>query len=420
MMRLDGKNILRLAFTAILLAAVVAVTRASVAFPIAVFSGLIVLGVMRLGVIRRAWVDLLWVLAGALLLSFIDYRIADFPRLVMAVVTFAPFAAFAVLGTRAIWAEGEERRLLLYGFVPVVLLVVISGDLAGGLLRLTEKLHPKTFDLFLYSFDSSLRVQSSFLVGQSFSKWPWLRTASLAFYMTLPLVLTLVYSARLRYRKSDALAVVLAFLLAGPLGLMFYNVMPACGPAYLFGPGFPWHPLPIADAMHMKVVTRLVRGAPNAMPSLHMAWVLLAWWNSRGLPRWVRTIALAFLCFTVLATLGMGEHYIIDLVVAFPFSLMVQALCSYSLPVRGGERGIAFSFGMFVTLLWLALLSFATSVFWISPVLPWAMVLVTVASSIFFWHRLLQAGSPELPVRTLAAAAGATAASGSDSARVRV
>jgi PAP2 superfamily len=405
MVPLDGKSVLRLALTAILFAAILALTRATGFFPIAVFSGLIVLGM-----IRCAWVDVPWVLAVALLLSVIDYRIPDFRRLVVAVLSLTPFGGFAVLGTRAIWAEGEERKLLLYGFVPVAILVGITGYMGETLLQVTERLHPKTFDLFLYSFDSSLRVQLSFLVGQGFWKWALLRSACWAFYMALPLPLALVYAARLRYARSKALTAVLAFLVAGPLGVMFYNLVPACGPVYLFGPAFPWHPLSTANSMHLRVVPLLVKGAPNAIPSLHMAWVLLCWWNSKGLPRWVRAIALAFVWFTVLATMGTGEHYFIDLVVAFPFSLMVQALCSYALPFGSGERRIAFLFGIFVTLLWLALLSFAPSFFWISPLIPWAMVVTTVSSSVVLWHHLLQARSPEPPACALAAAAAATAA----------
>jgi PAP2 superfamily len=194
----------------------------------------------------------------------------------------------------------------------------------------------------------------------------------------------------------------------GPLGVMFYNMLPACGPIHLFGGAFPWHPLVAADARRLRVVPILLKGARNAIPSLHMTWVLLVWWNSRGLPRWVRAIALAFVWFTVLATLGTGEHYLVDLVVAFPFSLMVQALCTYSLPFRGGERRTAFLFGTFATLIWLALLSYATPLFWISPLIPWAMIVATVSSSVFLWRRLLRARPEELPARPLAAAAGAS------------
>jgi hypothetical protein len=149
----------------------------------------------------------------------------------------------------------------------------------------------------------------------------------------------------------------------------------------------------------------LLKGARNAIPSLHMAWVLLVWWNSRGLARWIRAIALLFVVLTVMATLGTGEHYFIDLVVAFPFSLMVQALCSYSQPFRSGARRNAFLFGTFVTLIWLALLSFTTTIFWTSPVLPWTMIVATVAPSIWLWNRLVPAGTQEEPVRARAASA---------------
>jgi len=359
-----------------------------------------------LAMIRRSWLDLLWVLAGGLFLAVLDYRVMNFQPMFMAGFSFLGLSALAVLGTHTIWAEGEDRKLLLYGFLPAVLFVG-SEWMATTLLDITEKLHPKTFDLFLYSFDSSLRGQFSFLMGQVFWTWPWLRFACLVIYIALPLPLALVYAAHLRGKKENALAVMLAFLVTGPVGVLFYNMLPACGPVHVFGAAFPWHPLSTAEAMRMNVAPILVKGARNAIPSLHMTWVLLVWWNSRGLPRWVRSIALLFVVLTAMATLGTGEHYFIDLVVAFPFSLMVQALCSYTLPFRSGERRNAFLFGTFVTLIWLALLSFSIGIFWSSPVVPWAMIVATVVPSVMFWDRLLFAGTQERPVKVRAAAATA-------------
>jgi hypothetical protein len=370
-------------------------------FSLALFSALIIL-VM----IRRSWIDLLWVVTGGLFLAVLDFRVMDFKPLFMAGFSFLGLAALAVLGARTVWAEGEERKLLLYAFLPAVLFVG-SEWTATTLLDITERLHPKTFDLFLVSFDSSLRVQFSFLMGQAFWTWPWLRFFCLVIYIALPLPLALVYAAHLRGKKENAFAVMLAFLVTGPLGVLCYNMVPAIGPAHLFGPAFPFHPLPTADAMRIHVIPILTTGPRNAMPSLHLAWVLLVWWNSRGLARWIRAIAMTFVILTAMATIGTGEHYFVDLVVAFPFSLMVQALCTYSLPFRSGERKTAFLFGTFVTLIWLALLSFSTVIFWSSPVVPWAMVIATVGSSVVFWNRLLAAGTQDQPVKALAAAATA-------------
>jgi hypothetical protein len=364
-------------------------TMVSAYLSLALFSGLIVLGM-----IRRAWVDLVWVFAGTVLLSVLDYRVMGFKPLFMAAFSFAGLAALAVLATRTIWAEGEDRTLLLYGLLPMIMFVA-SEYMATTFLDITEKLHPKVFDLFLYSFDLSLRTPISFLVGQLFRHFLWLRFFCLVFYIALPLPLALVYAARIRSARSKAIVAMLAFLVTGPLGVIFYNMLPACGPVHAVGPAFPFHPLSAADAMRMQPEPILIQGARNAIPSLHMTWVLLIWWNSKGLSRWIRSIALTFVWATVLATLGTGEHYVVDLVVAFPFSLMVQALSSYSMPWRTGERRTAFLFGTFATLVWMALLSFWTSVFWISPVLPWAMVTATIFLSVLFWHRLLE--TPTLP-----------------------
>ena len=353
--------------------------------------------VIVLVILRRSWFDLLWVLTGSLLLAVLDLRVMDYKWFVMASFSFAGMSALAVLGTHTIWARPEDRKLLLYGFVPAVLFVASEWS-ASTLLDITEKLHPKTFDVFLYSFDSSLRVQISFLTGQFLLKNQWLRQASLAIYIGLPLPLALVYAAQLKKQQARALAVMLAFLCTGPIGVLCYNMLPACGPIHLFGAAFPWHPLSTADAMHLNVVPVVMEGARNAIPSLHMAWVLLVWWNSRGLALWIRAIALVFVILTVLATLGTGEHYFIDLVVAFPFSLMVQALCSYSLPFREGARRNSFLFGTFVTLIWLAVLSFSVQIFWSTPLLPWAMIIATLAPSIYFWERLVRAGEEKAPV----------------------
>ena len=383
-------------------------TMSSAYLALALFSGLIVLGM-----IRRAWMDLLWVTAGTLLLYVLDYRVMHFNHVFMAGFSFAGLSSLAVLGTRTVWAEGEERRDLLYGFVPV-LLFITSEWFATTLLDFTEWLHPKTFDLFLYSFDASLGVPTSFLIGRGFWTIPYLRTTSMLFYIALPLPLALVYAGHVRRQKSMAVSTMAAFLFTGPVGVILYNILPACGPVHIFGAAFPFHPPAMADVMRMQVVPILMKGARNAIPSLHMTWVLLIWYNSRKLPRWIRSIAMAFVVFTFLATLGSGEHYFVDLVVAFPFSLMMQAISSFSLPFRSRERRIAILFGAALTLTWVGLLSFANKLFWISPIIPWAMVAATVSSSLVLWQRLLRVSFSDnsvdakaLPARAMVAGAGA-------------
>jgi PAP2 superfamily len=358
---------------------------------LAIASSLVVLVILR-----RSWADLLMSLAGGALLAWLDLRLLRFPYRFMGCLSFVGMSSFFVLGARSIWEEGKNRKVLICAFVPAVLFVG-SEYTASTLLDITEKLHPKVFDLFLYSFDCSLRVQIAFDLGKVLVTWPWLHSACLLFYLALPLPLALVFAAQLRQSISRALPVMLAFLLTGPVGVLFYNMLPACGPIHLFGPAFPLHPPAIADVMRVKLETVLIpHDARNAIPSLHMAWVLLVWWSSRGLARWIRAIAFSFLAFTAVATMGIGEHYFVDVIVAYPFALMVLALCSFTLPSSSEKRRAAFLWGTFCTLLWFALLSFATQIFWLSPLLPWTLVIATVAGTVIFQGRLQRALRAEI------------------------
>jgi len=359
---------------------------------LAIASALIILLVLR-----RSWADLFLALAGGALLALLDLRILLFPYRFMGCFSFLGMSSFAVLGLHAVWAQNKDRKVLVCAFLPAVLFVG-SEYMASTLLDITERLHPKVFDLYLYSFDCSLRLQISFALGKVLLTWPWLRFACLLFYLALPLPLALVFTSRLRQGIGRAMPVMLAFLITGPVGVLFYNMLPACGPIHLFGPMFPWHPPAIAEMMRRNLETvRIPHDARNAIPSLHMAWVLLVWWSSRKLGLWIRAVAFAFLAFTTVATMGTGEHYFVDVVVAYPFALMVVALCSYTLPFSNDKRRAAFLWGTFATLLWFALLSFATQVFWITPLLPWSMVIATVGVTVVLQRRLQTALEAEIP-----------------------
>jgi hypothetical protein len=130
-----------------------------------------------------------------------------------------------------------------------------------------------------------------------------------------------------------------------------------------------------------------------------MAWVLLVWWASRDLAAWIRAVALAFVAFTILATMGIGEHYFVDLVVAFPFALMVSAACSYTVPLSDAKRLAALLWGTIAMAAWFAMLCFVGKFFWISALIPWTLVVATVVVTILLETRLqaaLEMKDPEL------------------------
>jgi len=346
----------------------------------------IILVLMRLG--RSSW-DMLYMAVTAGLLAGISVWHFRYQPNWESWVSFFGLASLVVLGIRAVWSEGETQKRLALGFAPSFLFAAFMV-FAGQVLERTQIWHPKVLDLYLFSFDASLGVQLAFLLGQAYSMWPWFKAAGLAIYIALPVPLAMVYAGQLIRDRRRAYPAMAAFLLTGPIGMLFYNLFPALGPVHIFFADFPWHPMTMLQASHVFREPIAVKGVENAIPSLHMAWVLLAWWYSRGLSVWERGIALTFVVFTGFATLGTGEHYFVDLVVAYPFSVMMQSLCAFPLRWAKRERLAGTLYGLLVTLAWLLALGRTPILFWLSPIIPWACCLVTVASSLFV-HRRLEA-----------------------------
>lgn len=360
---------------------------------IGAFFGLALLSVLIIHFrVRPSWQDALLLLAGTFFLAAIDFRVLHFKPAIMAWPSFAGLTSLLILGLRSIWAKDADRKLLLLAFVPS-LLFVTSEYFADSLLQLTSSAHPKVFDLYLFSFDSSLHVQIPFLAGQAFAMYQNLRAAGLIFYVGLPIPIALIYAGRVLRTQEKAIPSFVAFLATGPIGVLFYNLLPALGPTHIFGKDFPWHPLTVEESARLLAEPLAISGAPNAIPSLHMAWVLLVWWYSRGLSWWERSVAFAFLFFTVLATMGTGEHYFIDLVVAFPFALLIEALCAFALPMWDRMRLAAVATGLFGTLVWMEALHYAPRFFWRSAIFPWSLCVVTVAVALVCEMKLWNATS---------------------------
>jgi hypothetical protein len=326
--------------------------------------------------VQPRWLDVGLIAVGTALLAVMDFQILHFPPKVMAWFSFLGLTSFVIMAVRSIWSQ--ERRLLLYGWVPAALFVM-SDYFAYNMLEWTASAHPKTLDLYLLSFDASLRVQLAFLVGQYYARVPWFHIAALIAYVGLAIPIAVVYAGRLVRFREAAFPCMLAFLIAGPLGILCYNLFPACGPQSLFGQAFPFHPLSVADLPRLALESVPISGARNAIPSLHLAWTLLAWWYSKGLSWIERLIALSFLGLTAFATLGTGEHWFVDLIVAFPFALMIQAACAYRVSWKEQRRITAFVLGLGGTLAWLVTLRYGTKLFWTSPIVPWALVVATIA-----------------------------------------
>ena len=350
--------------------------------------------------VRRTLYDVLGVLGSAAFFAYVDFGVLHYPLHNMAWLSFLGLGSFLVLALRLTWEPKANRTLLALALVPSTLFM--SSDWAAYyFLAYTEKLHPRVFDLNLYAFDGTLHVQLPFLIGQWFQGLPWFYSISFFFYICLPIVIAVVYTGVLLRDTRRSLSAMTAFLVTGPIGILFYNLLPALGPVHIFHDAFPWHPLSFAQLHKLFVEPLPIAGPRNAIPSLHMAWVILAWWFSRGLSVWRRSLAALFLLFTFFSTMGTGEHYFVDLVAAVPFALFIKSLCSFEVSWTNRVRLLSISTGVALVGAWFLLLRFAPKAFLFSALLPWALVVLTVVVSLYLENSLEQK-TPAFPSATAA------------------
>jgi hypothetical protein len=342
-----------------------------------IFFSLTVAGCTIVFLSVRPLSELPQVMGVGLVLQSLQFFVLKVPFKVAPAAALLGLSSLLLLTIRKIWS-GKERQLLQDSIVPPLLFVLL-GYFGSGMLALTFRLHPKTLDLFLYSFDQSLGTQLSFKVGQVVLASRLLTRIMVDVYYLLPLVIMFTYARLLVRDRTLAMTAFLALLIAGPVGVVFYNLIPGCGPGCLMGGKYPFEMWSTEQLRQLPLQPLTEGGARNAFPSLHLAWALLAWWYSERLSLWTRFAMAIFLIGTVFATLGLGEHYFVDLVAAFPFALMIQAACALQVPISKPRRLFPFLVGFGLMLGWVVLLRSGLAVVWISPVIPWFLVAGTVA-----------------------------------------
>jgi len=287
--------------------------------------------------------------------------------------------AFLMMGLRWLWSSGAERRRTYAVFAPPAALVffVLSAQRA---LSLANLLYPKTFDLYLYVVDGSFGFQPSFFAGRAMAASSLLRIAAALTYVSLPFVMALVYALRLpKNAERPSWDIITLFLLAGIGGWALYNLVPATGPGYVFKGSFPWRTLPYSS-LHRLFLEQIPVSADiprNAIPSLHMAWVILLCWNSKKLSPALRLFLGFYTALTILSTMGTGEHYFVDLVAAVPFALFVQSLVSPDRKPAIQRRALSAGSSIGMALLWMVLVRVAAKEMLLTPLIPWTLVALT-------------------------------------------
>ncbi len=136
-------------------------------------------------------------------------------------------------------------------------------------------------------------------------------------YFSLQGALSLTVAAYvLTSSYSEGVRCIKIFVLNLSCATPFYLVFPVVGPAHAFA-GFPWA-MPSVNVAHVVSLY----GIPNGMPSVHTSTAILIVYFARR-SKICTVLASVYLALIVVGTLGSGEHYLVDLFAAVPYSAFI-------------------------------------------------------------------------------------------------
>lgn len=107
------------------------------------------------------------------------------------------------------------------------------------------------------------------------------------------------------------------------MAFICYSIIHVSGPVYAFAADFYPKNMPITSEIEggLKFLHPVPR---NGMPSMHLTGALLVWLLTANLRRKIYfVLATIFMLATAYATIALGEHYLLDLVVALPFAAFI-------------------------------------------------------------------------------------------------
>jgi hypothetical protein len=280
--------------------------------------------------------------------------------------------------------SGELARLgLVYLLLtPTALTLAIT----------TISLLPRAWDAPALAIDVAFPVHA-FHVGRWLERWPALRWPASVAYEWIFRIIPLVVALRLRLSKPQATDFLVVCIVVCLLGQLGYFLTPIVGPAFAFERDFP-DTMPNLAHIPMKAlpVPPFLR---NGMPSLHTAWALVLLWNLRPFALPIRALGVAMLVFTIVATLGFGQHYVIDLVAAVPYAVLSQTIGTIVPANRRTLRLAIAATCALLTLAWVLAPRFAWGIAGRAPAVVVAAAIVTVVASLVCARRLARAGDPD-------------------------
>lgn len=273
------------------------------------------------------------------------------------------FTALAALGCllRGRQVEGAAPAWAsLYWRVFALALLLAVG--ISSFLEITPVLFPGTYDYVMHHLDAAYGQPAAGITSVVAAAPEFVREGLTMVYNALGWVFLPMVALVHRERKEQGLHIWRTYIYSLGLATLCYAFLPVSGPLYAFGPEL--FPARMAEVTQVPTVVAPIPPAlRNGMPSMHFTSAVTIVFVAAALRNKAYFVgALLFWAATALATMGFGEHYLIDLVVALCYSVTLSTLLIA--PARYLARGPVAKWALVLAgatfLLWMALFKFAS------------------------------------------------------------
>ena len=283
--------------------------------------------------------------------------------------------------------DNEESIQLKEKLVNFYIFVNLLQFSAFSILDLSILLHPITLDTLAFHIDATFGFLPSEVFGKIYTAHPFLTQLLSQVYELIALGFAIIYCLQLRGKRMPPANMLLIWAVSTISCLVAYHLCPISGPLYLFGPNLFPGGLPDANVV-TDSATMVTAGYRNGLPSMHFGTCLMFIFTVRyEKSRILNLIAYILAGLTILATLGNGQHYLIDLVVSFPFIVAIQAFCTHVSDAGKKYRHQAILAGVGLWLMWVVLVRFGASLFEHIPGLVYVISALTIGISLWAYRR---------------------------------
>ncbi len=221
------------------------------------------------------------------------------------------------------WLKNRSLSAWVPAFFWVTISTISLGIATNAALRNGVVFYPLTFDYHLIKVDAAFGGFSQYIARLANDGPNWLREITIISYSLLALLFFPLVAMLIREKKVRSLHGWRTLVVPFCIAWLCYLWLPATGPIAVYG--LTNYPLNVPEIVNIPSAMAAVPGAArNAVPSMHLSgaiWVFMICASFRR--KFLFLLSIFFLLATGWATLALGEHYFIDLIIAVPFAAAI-------------------------------------------------------------------------------------------------